>query len=138
MSNSLISGERLYYEFAFATNGVTLRLNVTTGTIICYASDLIQRPNEEQGYVWMVTISAYLDVFLDPGSLNRPAGSSLYITLEGSQTSNNFNLNSSTGDRRCKIRSWGWYYAQYKLSFAQIQKMLLSIRGFPTRLVVEK
>ena len=111
VSNSLSSGQRLYYEFVFATNGITLRLDVTNGTIICYASDLIQNPNEEEGYVWMITISTYTDVFLDPGSLNRPAGSFLYVTLEGSETTNNFNLNSTTGDRRCKICSRGWYYA---------------------------
>ena len=102
VSSSLSSGQRLYYKFAFATNGITLRLNVTTGTIICYASDLIQNPNEQQGYVWKITSSTYIDVFLDPTSLNRPAGSFVYVALEGSGTTNNFRLNSSTGDRRRK------------------------------------
>ena len=100
MSDSLGAGERTYYEFAFDASGVTLRLTVTSGTLICYASDLTQNPNEEQGYVWKVTSSDYINVFLDPDSLTRAAGSSLYVALEGVDTSNNFSLNSTTGDRR--------------------------------------
>ena len=97
VSDSLGAGERTYYEFIFDTDGVTLRLFVTTGTIICYASDLIQNPNEEQGYVWKVTSTDYIDVFLDPDSLTRSVGSTLYVGLEGADTSNNF---STTGDQR--------------------------------------
>ena len=102
VSDSLGNGRRLYYEFVFDATGVTLRLNITTGTIVCYASDLVQNPNEEQGYVWKVTSSSYIDVFLDPSSLTRATGSSLYVALEGADTSNTFSLNSTTGDRRRK------------------------------------
>ena len=100
VSDSLGAGERTYYEFAFDTDGVTLRLSVTTGTLICYASDLIQNPNEEQGYVWKVTTTNYVDVFLDPDALSCRAGSTLYVGLEGVDNSNTFSLNSTTGDRR--------------------------------------
>ena len=100
VTDTLGAGQRSYYEFAFDADGVTLRLTVTTGTMVCYASDLIQNPNEEQGYVWKVTTSSYIDVFLDPSSLTRAAGSSLYVGLEGADTSNNFSLNSTTGDQR--------------------------------------
>ena len=100
VSDSLGAGERTYYEFAFDTDGVTLRLSVTTGTLICYASDLIQNPNEDQGYVWKVTTTNYVDVFLDPDALSRTAGSTLYVGLEGVDTSNTFSINSTTGDRR--------------------------------------
>ena len=103
VSDSLGAGERTYYEFDFDANGVTLRLTVTSGTLICYASDLIQNPNEEQGYVWKVTTSGYIDVFLDPDSLTRIAGSTLYVALEGADLSNNYTFNSTTGDRRGKI-----------------------------------
>ena len=102
VSDSLGAGERTYYEFVFDSDGVTLRLSVTTGTIVCYASDLNQNPNEEQGYVWKVTSNDYIDVFLDPATLTRTAGSTLYVALEGADTSNNFSLNSTTGDRRSK------------------------------------
>jgi receptor-type tyrosine-protein phosphatase Q len=100
VSDSLGAGERTYYEFDFVANGVTLQLTVTSGTLICYASDLIQNPNEEHGYVWKVTISDYIDVFLDPDSLTRTAGSTLYVGLEGVDMSNDYTLNSTTGDRR--------------------------------------
>ena len=103
VSSSLGAGERTYYEFDFDASGVTLRLTVTYGTIVCYASDLTQNPNEEQGYVWKVTSSEYIDVFLDPDSLTRAAGSSLYVALEGMDLSNNYTFNSTTGDRRGKM-----------------------------------
>ena len=102
VSDTLGAGERTYYEIDFVSNGVTIRLFVTRGTIICYASDLIQNPNDEQGYVWRVTAAGYIDVFLDPDSLSRTAGSSLYIGLEGVDMINNYTLNSTTGDRRGK------------------------------------
>jgi hypothetical protein len=100
VSDSLDAGERTYYEFDFDSSGVTLRLTVSSGTLICYASDLTQNPNEEQGYVWKVTSSDYIDVFLDPDSLTRPAGSTLYVALEGVDTTNSYTFNSTTGDRR--------------------------------------
>lgn len=100
VSDSLGAGERTYYEIDFASNGVTLRLAVTLGTLICYASDVTQNPNEEHGYVWRVTATDYIDVFLDPDSLPRTAGASLYVGLEGVDGVNNFSLNSTTGDRR--------------------------------------
>ena len=102
VSDTLSANERTYYEFEFSSNGITLRLSVTSGTIICYASDLIQNPNEQQGYVWKVTATDYIDVFLDPDSLTRTVGSTLYVGLEGADLSNNFSLNSTTGDRRRK------------------------------------
>lgn len=103
VSNSLGSYQRLFYQLVFATNGITIRLTVTSGTIICYASDLTQNPTAEQGYVWTVTTSGYVDIFLDPSTLNRNAGSSLYIALEGSSASTNtYTFSSSTGDRRRK------------------------------------
>ena len=104
ISGSLGAGERTYYEFDFDSDGVTLRLTVTFGTIICYASDIIQNPNEDQGYVWKVTVSNYQDVFLNPDSLNRTTGPTLYVALEGVNTSNDFTLNSTTGDRRSECQ----------------------------------
>ena len=102
VSNSLTSGQRMYYQFVFGSNGVTVRLTVSSGTVICYASDLIQNPNDEQGYVWKVTSSGFVNVFLDPSSLNRPVGSTLYVALEGSSSSNSFTLSATSGDRRCE------------------------------------
>lgn len=103
VSNSLGAYQRLFYQLVFATNGITIRLTVTSGTVICYASDVTQNPTADQGYVWTVTTSGYVDIFLDPSTLNRNAGSSLYIALEGSSASTNtFTFSSSTGDRRRK------------------------------------
>ena len=93
-------GDRVYYQFDFPSNGVTVVLNVTTGYIICYASDRYQNPNEAQGYDWRVKVSGYADVFLDPSLLPRSPGSTVYIGLEGSDQTNHFNLQNTEGDRR--------------------------------------
>ena len=44
--------------------------------------------------------SDYIDVFLDPDSLTRTAGSTLYVAMEGVDTTNSYTFNSTTGDRR--------------------------------------
>ena len=93
-------GERVYYRFNFPSTGLTIRLNVGVGYIVCYASDSNQNPNAVQGYDWRVETSGYIDTFIDPTLLGRPAGQYVYISLEGSQSSNSFSVNSSSGDRR--------------------------------------
>lgn len=102
VSSSLTYGQRLYYQYGFSSSGLTIRLTVSSGYVICYASDLIQNPNDDQGYVWRVTSSGFIDVFLDPSSLNRPTGTTLYVALEGSSSSSSFTLSATSGDRRCK------------------------------------
>lgn len=102
VSSSLTNGQILYYQYGFSSSGLTIRLTISSGYVICYASDLIQNPNDDQGYVWRVTSSGFIDTFLDPSSLNRPAGTTLYVALEGSASSSSFTLGVTSGDRRCK------------------------------------
>ena len=108
VSGTVIQGELKYYRYGFSQNGLTIRLNVVSGYIICYASDTNQNPNSRQGYNWIVTVTGFSDVFIDPLLLGRPAGQYLYIGIEGGQSgSNSFVLNSTDGDRRgqCTIRN---------------------------------
>ena len=99
---SLGSNEITYYRLEFPSNGITFTLSVTSGYITCYASDTIQNPNGEQGYEWKVVTNGTVEVFLDPDSLDREVGVYVYIGLEGGSSSNNFSLNSTSGDRRSK------------------------------------
>ena len=128
MSSSLTYGQRKYYQYGFSSSGLTIRLTVSSGYVICYASDLIQNPNDDQGYVWRVTSSGYIDVFLDPTSLNRPAGTTLYVALEGSSSSSSFTLSATSGDRRCK-RNDHFVTVFRAISFSQLHahKSQLSI-----------
>ena len=88
----------MFYNYGFPAGGLTIRLNISIGSIVCYASDIIESPNEVRGYDWKVEANGYIDVFLDPTSLGRPAGSVVYIALNGVQATNSFNLGSTAGD----------------------------------------
>ena len=94
---NLQQGRSVIYFLPFPTSGVTVRVEAITGTVRCYASDTSQRPNSLD-YVWTLTISDYDDVFIDPSTLGRTPGSTLYITLEGTNTNNNYTLNTTYGN----------------------------------------
>ena len=98
--DTIEEGKRVYFQFPFPTDGVTIQLNITTGSVICYASDRYQNPNEAQGYDWKVEVSAYADVFLDPSLLSRSVGAIVYVGIEGVSVSNTFTLGNTEGDRR--------------------------------------
>lgn len=95
--NTLQQGRSIIYFVPFPSSGLTVRIEAITGTIRCYASDTNQRPNAMDN-VWTLLISEYDDAFLDPSSLGRTPGTTLYITLEGVDTSNEFTLNTTYGD----------------------------------------
>ena len=90
----------MYYQFDFPRNGVTITLNITFGYVICYVSDRYRNPNEAQGYDWRIEVSGYSNTFLDPSLLSRLPGPVVYISIEGSNLSNQFTLGNSEGDRR--------------------------------------
>ena len=99
---SIQSNELTYFKLEFPSDGITFSLTVNVGSITCYASDTEQNPNEEQGYEWKVETNSYIEVFLDPNSLDKESGMYIYIGLEGGSSVNNFSLNSTSGDRRSK------------------------------------
>ena len=101
ISATVSQGELSYYRYVFSQNGLTIRLNIGSGYVICYASDTNQNPNSRQGYSWIVTVTGFSDVYIDPLLLGRQAGEYLYIGIEGGQSgSNNFLLSTTDGDRR--------------------------------------
>lgn len=95
-------GDRKYFQFPFPSYGVTLRLTVSTGYVICYASDRYANPNQEQGYDWRIEVSSFADVFLDPSLLSRTPGTTIYVAIEGynNGASSTFTLGNTEGDRR--------------------------------------
>ena len=99
-TNTVEKGERVYYQFDFPGNGVTITLNVTLGYVICYVSDQYRNPNDAQGYDWRIEVSGYSNTFLDPLLLSRSPGPTVYISIEGSDSSNQFALGNTEGDRR--------------------------------------
>ena len=79
---------------------MTIQLTVSIGYVVCYASDRYQNPNAAQGYDWRIEVSGYADVFLDPSLLSRTVGSTVYVAIEGTSTTNTFTLGNTEGDRR--------------------------------------
>ena len=88
-----------YYQYYFPSNGITITLNVGTGTVNCYISDRFQNPNEEL-YDWKIVVTDYSDIFIDPNLLGRTPGLNVYVGLQGIGSTNIFTLDCTIGDTR--------------------------------------
>ena len=98
--STLAYQEVVYYRFSFPTTGLTLVLDVSYGSVVCYASDSIQNPNRKHGYSLRVEASYYNDSYIDPAVVQGAVGGYLFVGIEGrSNASNNsFSLNGTAGD----------------------------------------
>ena len=97
VSDSIGSGQFRFYIFPFLSGGVTVRVEVFRGGVWCYASDTNRNPSSRD-YIWRLFISEYDDSYIDPTTLGRAAGSSLFIAIEGTEAMNSFTLNTTVGD----------------------------------------
>ena len=97
INSTLQQGRSVIYFIPFPSTGLTIRVEALIGTVRCYISDTSQRPNG-MDYVWTLLIADYDDIFIDPSTLGQTPGSTLYITLEGVATNNNYTLNTTYGD----------------------------------------
>lgn len=100
-SDVVDSGRFKYYELPFLNEGITITLYVQQGLLICYASDLVRNPSEDQ-YIWKVETDRYVDVYLDPTTLLRPAEAYVYVSLMGTHGTNSFTINSTSSDTSTK------------------------------------
>lgn len=75
-------------------------LDVLNGSVICYASDSIQNPNNQNRFAFRVEASNYNDTYIGPSMAQGALNGYIFIGVEGrSNASNNaFRLNSSAGD----------------------------------------
>ena len=98
IDTSIGEGEQTFIEIPYEPNeGVTIKVNVTNGTVVVYASDQIKTHNEAF-YDWMIETDGYSEVFLDPNDVNRTLGDSVYIAVEGEDTDNDFTFTPENGD----------------------------------------
>ena len=81
------SGEIKYYNFPFYSSGITFRLDVFQGSIDAYASYTTDAPNTQRGYNWTVQATIYDNLFFSPAP-----GSTVYVALQGIQSSNSFRV----------------------------------------------
>ena len=94
------SGEYVYFWISSWTGvGVTVSITLSSGSLVCYASDRYQTPSSLPGYAdWIVTITnEYTEMFLDPSTLSRPIGSFLSFAFLGQQSTNNFTIQVDSG-----------------------------------------
>ena len=116
-SGSVAAAVLQYFQLQFPDNGLTIILNISLGSVICYASDQVQNPNARQTYIWLVQTDSYTDLFIDPLLLGRAAGDNIFIGIEGVNSANNFTVNNTAGDKRGEhiscltiTSSYSWYF----------------------------
>lgn len=97
ISDTITSGQFRYYVFPFPIEGITIRVEVFSGQVWCYGSDIERNPSS-YNYIWRLFISGYDDTYIDTASLERTPGAFLFIAIEGISLSNDFTLNSTVGD----------------------------------------
>ena len=94
MSGYCDNGQFRFYILPFLTEGVTIRVEVSIGEVWCYVSTTDRNPHNES-YTWKFFISGYNDFTFSPGAANAD---SLFLAIEGLDSTNNFILNSTTGN----------------------------------------
>ena len=102
------AGQYVYFWFsAWSSSGVTVSITLSSGSVVCYASDRFQTPSNLPGYSdWTLTITnEYTEMFIDPSTLGRPIGSFLSFAFLGQQSLNNFTIQVDSG----RVLSTGTY-----------------------------
>ena len=97
IGGTILQGGINFYSLPFYSNGTTLKLTVTTGTINCYASDRFRNPNQYE-YDWTVEVRDYWEIYIDPLMLSRSAENILYVSFLGLTVSNTYQVNISSGN----------------------------------------
>lgn len=94
------AGQYVYFWIpSWTSAGVTVSITLSSGSVICYASDRFQTPSSSPGYAdWVVTITnSYMEMYLNPSTLGRPIGSFLSFAFLGQQSANNFSIQVDSG-----------------------------------------
>ena len=93
------NGEYDFYRVTFGSGGITVSLAVRQGEVSLYAGDQAQSVSDIEGnYDWTLTTNWYKDIFIDPASVNRSIGNTVYITLKGNASYSNVTIDTSYGD----------------------------------------
>lgn len=93
-------GQTKYLNYPISNNsqGITVALNVTNGSIILYASTIVSTPNEAF-YDIKISTSNYEDLYIDPANLTSTGpANTVYIAVQGIGASNFVHLSATQGD----------------------------------------
>ena len=110
VTSTLVYKEVVYYRFPFPTNGLTFVLEISVGSVICYASNSLQNPGRKYGYIWRVEADSYNDSYIDPSTIQGTVGAYIYIGIDGRSinSNNTFVLTTTGGDASTK--GWDIFY----------------------------
>ena len=127
--STLDGGELSFFQFQLPAEGMTIQLQVQQGRTVLYASSRIRNPSAALYDVRLETDST-ADVYLDPSDFETPneqglqslqkrqitdmfTNITLYVTIEGIQSTNFFTLETTFGDT-CKFSSIGNYMPSFR------------------------
>ena len=91
-STQLNADQPVYFSvLPWTTRGATVSLTLTSGSLVCYASDQHHTPELGNADWTFTIIQDYMEVFLYP-IRDRPIGSFLVIACSGQQSRNIFSI----------------------------------------------
>ena len=76
---------------------MTIKVNVTNGTVRVYASGQTRTPNEAFND-WMIETDSYSDYYFNPNDFYRAISENVFITIQGEEVRNNFTFVPEQGD----------------------------------------
>lgn len=98
ISTNVGEDEQVFIQLPYdSVEGLTIKMNVTNGTVRMFVSDQIATPNEAF-YEWTGETNGCLDIFLNPDQLNRTVGISVHIVIQGVDTHNDLQFISENGN----------------------------------------
>ena len=107
ITRTLEQNEASYIQLDLPVDGMTLRLNVSQGSVVMYGSNKIQNPNEafydfklsnNQPKIFVTGKTFFPSITKRQISTNNTDDITIYISIEGQSASNNFTLNTTIGD----------------------------------------
>ena len=96
-NDSIGTGEFRFYIIPFRSEGVTVRVEVSGGGVLCYVSYNNRNPNGGD-YNWELTISEYGDLYVSQIPLGAISQNSMFVAINGTEHTNNFSIISTRRD----------------------------------------
>ena len=97
--DTIETGEIKYVNYPLPSDnsGITVKLDVSSGSCTVYASTIVQTPNEALHDV-KITTNGWEDAYIDPDDLsNADTADKVYIAMESQETSS-ITLSIDNGD----------------------------------------
>ena len=95
-SNTLRVSQSAYYNLPYPSEGATISLTVTSGSIACYGSVTTRNPSGSD-YTWMIHSSGNDDLYLDPELLAGITRPRAFIGIHGTGSTNTFSFTTFRG-----------------------------------------